>query len=256
VKRIAIVGGAGRMGQSLAENLNLIDGLVVSVLVDVNEPRHRFGATYHRSIAQVEPSGVDVVVDFSQPDSVVSSARWCAAHAVGLVVGTTGLSDEQREVLEGAALSTGVIMAANFSLGAILSERFAAMAAPYFERVEIIELHHDRKLDAPSGTSITAASRIRAARAAAGRVTPDEPTQRYTLEGARGANAGDGIRIHSVRLPGLVAHQEVLFGGAGEGLIIRHDSYDRVSFVQGVAIAVAHVGATPGFTWGIDDLIA
>jgi 4-hydroxy-tetrahydrodipicolinate reductase len=129
------------------------------------------------------------------------------------------------------------------------------MAAPYFERVEIIELHHDRKVDAPSGTSITAAERIRAARAAAGRVTPLEPTQRYTIDGARGADAGDGVRIHSVRLPGLVAHQEVLLGGPGEGLTIRHDSYDRVSFVQGVAIAVANVDATPGFTWGIDDFI-
>jgi len=244
------------MGQSLAENLNLIDGLVVSVLVDLKEPGHLFGATYHRDITRVDPTSVDVVVDFSQPDSVVASARWCAAHAVGLVVGTTGLTDEQRAVVESAATSTGVIMASNFSLGAILSERFAAMAAPYFERVEIVELHHDRKVDAPSGTSITAANRIRAARAAKGRMTPDEPTQRYTLEGARGADAGDGVRIHSVRLPGLVAHQEVLFGGAGEGLSIRHDSYDRVSFVQGVAIAVAHVDATPCFTWGIDDLIA
>jgi 4-hydroxy-tetrahydrodipicolinate reductase len=147
-------------------------------------------------------------------------------------------------------------MASNFSLGAVLSERFAAMAAPYFERVEIVELHHDRKVDAPSGTSITTAERIRAARAVAGRTTPAEPTQRYTIEGARGADAGDGVRIHSVRLPGLVAHQEILLGGPGEGLTIRHDSYDRVSFVQGVAIAIKNVDATPGFIWGIDDFIA
>jgi 4-hydroxy-tetrahydrodipicolinate reductase len=155
-----------------------------------------------------------------------------------------------------AARSTGVIMASNFSLGAVLSERFAAMAAPYFERVEIIELHHDHKVDAPSGTSVATAQRVRDAREAAGRVSAPEPTQRYTLEGARGANAGSGVRIHSVRLPGLVAHQEILFGSAGEGLTIRHDSYDRVSFVQGVALAVANVDATPRFTWGIDAFIA
>ena len=250
-----MVGGAGRMGQSLAENLNLIDGVVVSALVDTHEPQHLYGATYFASLAEVDPSGVDVVVDFSQPDSVVTSARWCATNHVGLVIGTTGLSDDQRAYVESAAAATGIIMASNFSLGAVLSERFAAMAAPYFERVEIIELHHDRKVDAPSGTSLTAATRIRDARAAAGRVTPEEPTKRFTLEGARGADAGDGVRIHSVRLPGLIAHQELLFGGAGEGLTIRHDSYDRVSFVQGVAIAVAHVDATPGFTWGIDDFV-
>ena len=181
-----MVGGAGRMGQALAENLNLIDGLVVSVLVDLHEPPRLFGATYYATLADVDPTGVDVVVDFSQPDSVVASSKWCATNHVGLVIGTTGLSDAQQDQVRVAATSTGVIMASNFSLGAVLSERFAAMAAPYFERVEIIELHHDRKVDAPSGTSITTAERIREARAVAGRVTPPEPTQRHTLEGARG----------------------------------------------------------------------
>lgn len=255
MKRIALVGGAGRMGQALAENLNLIDGLVVSAMVDPHEPGHLFGASHYTSLDAVAPSEVDVVVDFSLPDSVVASARWCAKNLRGLVIGTTGLSESQHAEVVQAGVSTGVIMAANFSLGAVLSERFAAMAAPYFERVEIIELHHDRKVDAPSGTSITTARRIADARRSVGRVTPEEPTRRTTIEGARGADAGDGVRIHSVRLPGLVAHQEVLFGGAGEGLTIRHDSYDRVSFVQGVAIAVAHVDSTPGFIWGIDHLI-
>ena len=250
-----MVGGAGRMGQALAENLNLIDGLVVSVLVDPREPGHLFGATYFAALDAVTPTEVDVVVDFSQPASVVTSAQWCARNHRGLVIGTTGLSDAQQAEVTSAAGSTGIIMASNFSLGAVLSERFAAMAAPYFERVEIVELHHDRKVDAPSGTSIATAARVNEARRAAGRVTPEDPTRRVTIEGARGADAGDGVRIHSVRLPGLVAHQEILFGSAGEGLTIRHDSYDRVSFVQGVAIAVAAVSETPGFTWGIDGLI-
>ena len=256
MKRIALVGGAGRMGQSLAENLNLLEGLVVSVLVDPHEPPRLFGASHFTTLDGVDPASVDVVVDFSQPESVVASARWCATHHLGLVIGTTGLSEAQQGEVLDAATATGVIMASNFSLGAVLSERFAAMAAPYFERVEIIELHHDRKVDAPSGTSITTAERIRAARRDAGRVTPPEPTLRQTIEGARGADAGDGVRIHAVRLPGLVAHQEVLLGGPGEGLSIRHDSFDRVSFVQGVAIAVAHVDATPRFTSGIDAFIA
>ncbi len=244
------------MGQSLAENLNLIDEMVVSALVDPREPTHLFGATHHSSLDHVDVGTIDVVVDFSQPDSVVRSAQWCSRHHVGLVIGTTGLDATQRAEVESAATSTRVIMASNFSLGAVLSERFAAMAAPYFERIEIVELHHDRKVDAPSGTSIATAERVRAARAEAGRFTPVEPTQRYTLEGARGADAGDGVRIHSVRLPGLVAHQEILLGGPGEGLTIRHDSYDRVSFVQGVALAVRNADATPGFIWGIDGFIA
>ena len=255
VKRIAIVGGAGRMGQSLGENLNNIDGLVVSALVDLLQPAQLFGAMYFSHLSEVDPTSVDVVVDFSRADSVVASATWCSEHRVGLVIGTTGLSDDERGSVEAAAHSTGVVMAANFSLGAVLSERFAAMAAPYFDRVEIIELHHDRKIDAPSGTAISTAERIVEARRAASRVTPEEPTTMNTLEGSRGADAGDGVRVHSIRLPGLLAHQHVLFGGPGEGLSIRHDSFDRVSFVQGVAIAVAHVDATPGFTWGIDAFI-
>ncbi len=256
MKRIALVGGAGRMGQSLAENLNLVDGLVVAALVDLHEPRHLFGAAYYSSLEATPPAQIDVVVDFSQPDSVELSAQWCARYGVALVIGTTGLNPRQRAAVEAASETTCVIMASNFSLGAVLSERFAAMAAPYFDRVEIVELHHDRKVDAPSGTAIATADRIRAARSAAGRSTPPEPTERHTIEGARGADAGDGVRIHSVRLPGLVAHQEVLFGGPGEGLTIRHDSYDRVSFVQGVALAVKNVRDEPSFIWGIDEFIA
>ncbi len=244
------------MGQSLAENLCLIDEITVRAIVDLHEPLDLFGAVSYSSLDEIDPTDIDVVVDFSQPDSVVHSAKWCAAHRVGLVIGTTGLDEAQRSAVERAAISTRVIMASNFSLGAVLSEKFAAMAAPYFERVEIIELHHDRKVDAPSGTSISTAERIRAARAAAGRSTPVEPTQRFTIEGARGADAGDGVRIHSVRLPGLVAHQELLFGGPGEGLTIRHDSYDRVSFVQGVALAIKNADDAPGFIWGIDSFIA
>jgi 4-hydroxy-tetrahydrodipicolinate reductase len=149
-----------------------------------------------------------------------------------------------------------VVVASNFSIGAVLSERFAALAAPYFERVEIIELHHDRKVDAPSGTSIAAAKAIADARQRAEMEPLSDPTERHTVEGARGANGVDGVKIHSVRLPGLVAHQEILFGSSGEGLLIRHDSFDRQSFVHGVALAANAISASPQFIDGISTLIA
>jgi len=252
--RVAIVGGAGRMGQVMAAGL-ASDDIAVAVLVDVTTPTSLFGASYYASLADVDPDLVDVVVDFSVPASVEASARWCAEHVRGLVVGTTGLSSEQRAAVVSAGERTGVVMAANFSLGAVLAERFGAMAAPYFDRVEIIELHHDQKVDAPSGTALAAAEGIRVARIAAGRTSPPEPTQRETLEGARGGDAGDGIRVHAVRLPGLVAHQEILLGGPGEGLTIRHDSYDRKSFVPGVALAIRAVRDLRGFHWGIDQFV-
>jgi 4-hydroxy-tetrahydrodipicolinate reductase len=242
------------MGQTMAEGLGRRGDMTVVALVDVNEPRELFGATHVTSVGDL-PADLDAVVDFSLPESVVASAEWCAANGVALIVGATGLTPEQRSLVEAAGERIGVVMAANYSIGAVLSERFAAMAAPYFERVEIIELHHDRKVDAPSGTSLVSAERIREARSNAGRVTPPDPTERLTLEGARGADAGDGVRIHSVRRPGLLAHQEVLFGSAGEGLTIRHDSYDRHSFVSGVALALIHAVNGPGFTSGIDGLL-
>jgi len=252
---LAFVGGAGRMGQALAAGFFDLPDFHVAALVDPTTPTQLFGGRAYETIAEIDPAIVDVVIDFSHPVSVVTSAAWCAQHAKGLVIGTTGLSPEQVAKVQAAGEATGVIMASNFSIGAVLSERFAAMAAPYFNRVEIIELHHDRKVDAPSGTSLTTAHAIRDARRDAGRVTAEEPTERFTLEGARGADAGDGVRIHSVRLPGLVAHQEILFGGPGEGLTIRHDSFDRISFLQGVALAARNVHTVRGFVNGIESFL-
>lgn len=254
MKSLAIVGGAGRMGQALAQGLKG-RGFTVTALVDVNEPRELFGARHVTSLTEIDDVPVDVVIDFSSPDSVVASAAWCAAQSVALVVGTTGLTDDQRRALENAAKHVGVVVATNFSIGAALSERFAAMAAPYFDRVEIIELHHDKKADAPSGTSITTAAAIAQALRLAGHAPLADLTTRRTIEGARGADAVDGIKIHSIRLPGLVAHQEVLFGGLGEGLTIRHDSFDRQSFVHGVALAIEHIDATPRFVEGISSFL-
>jgi 4-hydroxy-tetrahydrodipicolinate reductase len=255
VKTLAINGGAGRMGQILANGLRATGRFAIGALVDVHEPSELFGATYASSWEGVDATKIDVVIDFSSPEGVVASAQWCAAHGVGLVIGTTGLSDAQRAIVEEASSEVGVVIAANYSVGAVLSEKFAALAAPYFDRVEIIELHHDKKVDAPSGTSIAAAKSIAAARVAAGLPEMDDPTLRHTVAGARGADTIGGIKIHSVRLPGLVAHQEILFGGPGEGLTIRHDSFDRLSFVQGVALAADAINASPRLIEGIESLI-
>ncbi len=243
------------MGQALGAGLSEA-GYRVIALVDVHEPRELFGARYVATLGELGTDVPDAVIDFSTPDGVVASAGWCAEHGVALVVGTTGLSSDQRRVLEEAATRVGVVVATNFSIGAVLSERFAAMAAPYFERAEIIELHHDKKVDAPSGTSMTTARAIADARRTAGLAALVDPTTRHTIEGARGADATDGIRIHSVRLPGLVAHQEVLFGAPGEGLTIRHDSFDRQSFVHGVALALEHIDRSPRLIEGISSFIA
>lgn len=256
MKSLAIVGGAGRMGQALGEGLSALDAFSVVAMVDQHAPRELFGATHYASLADVEPSRIDVVIDFSSPEGVTNSATWCATNAVPLVVGATGLGEAERAALVATASTVGVIVASNFSVGAVLSERFAAMAAPYFERVEIVELHHDRKVDAPSGTSIATATAIAEARRHGGLAALEDPTMRHTIDGARGANAAEGIKIHSVRLPGLVAHQEILFGSAGEGLTIRHDSFDRQSFVHGVALAASAIAATPGLLDGIASLIA
>jgi 4-hydroxy-tetrahydrodipicolinate reductase len=243
------------MGQALGEGLSALEEFSLFALVDQHEPRELFGSTYVSTLSDLDPTKVDVVINFSSPEGVIASAEWCAEHGVALVVGATGLSLEQRNRVQEAATRTGVVMASNFSIGAVLSERFAAMAAPYFERVEIVELHHDRKVDAPSGTSIATAVAIAQARKNASLAPLSDPTTRHSFEGARGADVVDGVKVHSVRLPGLVAHQEVLFGSAGEGLTIRHDSFDRQSFVHGVALAALAIDATPQFLDGISSLI-
>ena len=232
------------MGQVLAAGLGAMADFRVVALVDLNEPRELLGARFANALADLDPTTVDVVVEFSTPASVVESAKWCAAH------------ESQRHDVEIASAKVAVVMATNFSIGMVLQQRFAVLAAPYFDRVEIIELHHDRKADAPSGTSLSTAQAIAQARRDAGRAPLVDPTAHHTVEGARGADGGDGIMVHSLRLPGLVSHQEIHFGGPGEGLTIRHDSFDRESFVQGVAVAVHSIGATPGLTIGIDSFVA
>jgi len=200
----------------------------------------------------------DVAVDFTVAEAAADNMRWCAANGVHAVVGTTGIPDAVLEELAGlfAAGEANCVLAANFAIGAVLLMRFAELAAPYMAGVEIIELHHDAKADAPSGTSLRTAERIEAARRSAGNVAwaPD-PTTMTVVAGARGGVGPGGVRLHSVRLPGLVAHQEVIFGAQGQSLTLRHDAYDRTSFMPGVLLAVHEVGNRAGLTLGLDALL-
>ncbi len=207
----------------------------------------------------LDAASVDVAVDFTRAEAARTNLAWCGANGVHAVVGTTGLTEaDYAWARERFAKGPGpnAIIAPNFSIGAVLMMRCAALCAPYFEGVEIIELHHGAKRDAPSGTALATARAMESARAAAGSgaLSPD-PTETEVLEGARGSATPAGLHVHSVRLPGLVAHQEVLFGSVGETLTIRHDSPDRVSFMAGVLLAVRRVGSLDGLTVGLDGLL-
>ncbi|MCW2807581.1 MAG: dapB [Marmoricola sp.] len=200
--------------------------------------------------------GVQVVVDFTHPDAVMDNLEFCIAHGMHAVVGTTGFDAERLETVRGwleDSQGTGVLIAPNFSIGAVLMMRFAAEAARFYESVEVIELHHPDKADAPSGTARRTAELIAAARREAG-LGPIPDATSTGLEGARGADV-DGIRVHGLRLRGLVAHQEVILGGVGETLTIRHDSLDRVSFTPGVLLGLRRVAERPGLTVGLEELL-
>jgi 4-hydroxy-tetrahydrodipicolinate reductase len=199
----------------------------------------------------LERAGAEVAVDFTTIDAARENLSWCAAHGVHAVVGTTGFQPEDYADLAARFTSSNCFVAPNFALGAVLMMRFAELAAPYFETAEIIELHHDQKTDAPSGTALLTAERMASASENWGR----EPTEKETIAGSRGGVGPAGIRVHSVRLRGLVAHQEVLLGTMGQSLTIRHDSYERSSFMPGVLLAVKAVADQPGLTVGLDGLL-
>ena len=196
-------------------------------------------------------SKAQVAVDFTNIAAARQNLAWCSANGVHVVVGTTGFGQDDYEELRASFTSSNCFIAPNFAIGAVLMMRFAELAARYIETAEIIELHHDQKADAPSGTAMLTAARVAAA-------SPDwapDPTKETVLDGARGGQTAAGIHVHSVRLRGLVAHQEVLFGTTGQSLSIRHDSYDRSSFMPGVLLAVKRVADRPGVTVGLDALI-
>ena len=241
--KVGVLGARGRVGSEVcraverADDLKLVAGLGSDDGLD--------------SLALA-----DVVVDFTRPDVVMDNLRWCISRGLHCVVGTTGFDEARLDVLRdelAAQPGVGVVVAPNFSVGAVLMMRFAATAAPFYESVEIVELHHPDKVDAPSGTSRRTAELVAIARRDAGLDAIPDATS-TGLNGARGANV-HGVRVHSVRARGLVAHQEVLLGGPGETLTIRHDSMDRTSFTPGVLLAVRGVADRPGLTVGLEDLL-
>jgi 4-hydroxy-tetrahydrodipicolinate reductase len=243
--RVGVLGARGRMGVEVCKAVDAAEGL--ELVAQIDDGDWLFNAS---------DAGAEVVVDFTTPDAVMDNLHWCIDQGINVVVGTSGFTEQRLErVREWLAHKpgVGVIIAPNFGIGAVLMMEFAARAARFFESVEIIEQHHPRKLDAPSGTALSTASAIAAARAAANMPAMPDATKEE-LDGARGADVG-GVRVHSVRASGLVAHQEVLFGTAGEILTIRHDSLDRASFMPGVLLAIREVVKRPGLTVGLGALL-
>ena len=242
--RVGVLGAKGRMGSTVSGAVEAAPDMEVAAQVDVGDPLDLL-------------DGCDVVVDFTHPAAVMDNLRWCLGRGLTVVVGTSGF-DEGRLAQVSAMLAghgdQRVLVVPNFSVGAVLMMRFAAQAAPFFESAEVIELHHAAKLDAPSGTSSRTATMIGEARSAAG-LGPSPDATVTAAEGARGTEI-DGVHVHSVRLAGLVAHQEVLLGGHGEVLTLRHDSLDRASFMPGVLVAIrGAAGLAPGLTVGLDGLL-
>jgi 4-hydroxy-tetrahydrodipicolinate reductase len=240
--KVAVLGASGRMG---AEAVKAVTAAADMELV----------AALGRGdkLETILEAGATHVVDLSVPASTEENVRFAVSHGLHAVIGTTGWDDAKRAALSALLAEhpeTGVLIAPNFALGSVLASAFAATAARYFESVEIIELHHPNKVDAPSGTAVRTAELIAAERASAGLAASPDATETQ-LDGARGAVV-DGVHVHSVRLRGLVAHQEVLLGGAGEQLTLRHDSYDRASFMPGVLLGLRTVASRPGLTYGLD----
>lgn len=243
--RVGVLGGRGKVGEQVCKAVAEAQDLDLVAVVDAGD-----------WLFNVADAGAQVVVDFTHPDVVMENVRFCVDQGIHAVVGTTGWDapkfDQVRAWLEPKP-ELGVLVAPNFAIGAVLSMRFAAMAARFYESVEIVELHHPAKVDAPSGTAARTAELVAAARTdAAMSPAPDATTSEF--DGARGALL-HGVRVHSVRLAGLVAHQEVLFGTQGETLTLRHDSLDRSSFVPGVLLGVRQISSRPGLTVGLEHLL-
>jgi len=241
--RVAVLGSKGKVGATMVGAVQAAEDLTLSAEVDAGDP-----------LSLLTDSETEVVIDFTHPDVVMDNLKFLIDNGIHAVVGTTGFTTERlQQVQSWLAAKPGVaaLIAPNFAIGAVLSMHFAKQAAPFYQSVEVIELHHPNKADAPSGTAARTASLIAEARK---ELPPNPDATTASLPGARGADV-DGVPVHSVRLAGLVAHQEVLFGTVGETLTIRHDSMDRTSFVPGVLLAVRRVAKHPGLTVGIESLL-
>ena len=240
--KVGVLGSLGKVGEQVCRAVDEAEDMELVAAIDADD-----------SIDQVVTAGAQVVVDFTHPDVVMDNLEFCIDHGIHAVVGTTGFDDSRLAQLGtwlDASPETGVLVAPNFSVGAVLMMRFAAEAARFYESVEIVELHHPDKADAPSGTARRTASMVADARRESGAAPIPDATS-TSLDGARGADV-DGIAVHALRVRGLVAHQEVILGGPGETLTIRHDSMDRVSFTPGVLLALRKISSAPGLTIGLE----
>ncbi|MEU9077528.1 4-hydroxy-tetrahydrodipicolinate reductase [Kitasatospora sp. NPDC004745] len=243
--RVAVIGARGRIGSEAVKAVEAAPDMeLVATLGRGSKPQ------------ELTEAGAQVAVELTHPDSVMGNLDYCLNHGIHVVTGTTGWTDERLDTVRGllaGAPELGLLIAPNFSIGAILGMKFAQTAARYFESVEVVELHHDRKADAPSGTATRTAQLIAAARAEAGRPPQQDPTT-HGLPGARGADV-DGVPVHAVRLRGLLAHQQVMFGDTGETLTIRHDSLHHSSFMPGILLGVRKVVDHPGLTFGLEHFL-
>lgn len=241
--RVGVLGAKGKVGSTMVAAVQAAEDLTLSAEVDAGDP-----------MSLLTEGDTKVVIDFTHPDVVMGNLEFLIGNGIHAVVGTTGFTAERLEQVEAwlaKSPGTSVLIAPNFAIGAVLSMHFAKQAAPFFDSVEVIELHHPHKADAPSGTAARTAKLIAESRKG---LPPNPDATSTSLPGARGADV-DGIPVHSVRLAGLVAHQEILFGTEGETLTIRHDSLDRTSFVPGVLLAVRQVAERPGLTVGLEPLL-
>lgn len=241
--RVGVIGAHGRMGSEAVKAVEAADDLELVAALGRRSDK----------LETLTDAGVQVAIELTHPDSVMGNLEFCVRNGIHGVVGTTGWTGERLGTLRAQLAEspgTGVLIAPNFGIGAVLTMRFAQQAARFFESVEIVELHHPNKADAPSGTAVRTAQLIAEARRAAG-CAPQPDATTSALEGARGADV-DGVPVHAVRLRGLVAHQEVLFGDAGEIFTLRHDSMNRASFMPGVLLGVRRVVSTPGLTYGLE----
>ena len=245
VSRVGVLGARGKVGIEVCRAVEAAEDLELVASVDAGD-----------DIGALVESGAQAVVDFTHPDVVMDNLEFCVAHGIHAVVGTTGFDADRLASLErwlAGSPGTGILIAPNFSIGAVLMMRFAAEAARFYESVEIVELHHPDKADAPSGTARRTAELVAAARRGAG-LGPGPDATSTALEGARGADV-DGVPVHALRIRGMVAHQEVVLGGVGETLTIRHDSMDRASFTPGVLASLRAIAGRPGLTVGLEKLL-
>ncbi|MFF0298718.1 4-hydroxy-tetrahydrodipicolinate reductase [Kitasatospora sp. NPDC004615] len=243
--RVAVIGAKGRIGSEAVKAVEAAEGMELVAALGRGS-----------KLTELGDAGVDVAVELTHPDSVMGNLDYCLRNGIHVVTGTTGWTEERLETVRGLladAPELGLLIAPNFSIGAILGMKFSQLAAKYFESVEVVELHHDRKADAPSGTATRTAQLIAAARAEAGLPPQQDPTT-HSLPGARGADV-DGVPVHAVRLRGLLAHQQVMFGDTGETLTIRHDSMHHSSFMPGILLGVRKIADHPGLTFGLEHFL-